>query len=281
MHRRPREDGLKRASDRGYPCLGCGTNLYPTGLRGGVRKRCEPCTIEERRRQKREAARRCSAKARAKRLREPREPVRCKHCGERCPDDRLTCDPCRTARKKRKDAERHMRTYPAIQAARPPESLSCVDCGAECRRSGVKGPKPKRCADCLMVWKRELRRQQPCNGPGPTRIRNDFRRARVWGVDAERFERSEIFERDGWICQICWEPVDRQVTWPHPKSASLDHIIPISKGGPHTRANVRLADLRCNLKRNNRLSDRELELLGLTTHEIGRLDVGRRRKRRS
>ncbi|WP_158070491.1 HNH endonuclease [Streptomyces luteocolor] len=35
-------------------------------------------------------------------------------------------------------------------------------------------------------------------------------------------------------------------------SPSLDHVIPLSRGGSHRRDNVQLAHLRCNLRKNNR-----------------------------
>jgi 5-methylcytosine-specific restriction endonuclease McrA len=57
----------------------------------------------------------------------------------------------------------------------------------------------------------------------------------------------QVFERDGWICQLCDEPVDRNLHWPDPLSASLDHIIPITKGGTDKYANAQLAHLQCNL----------------------------------
>lgn len=62
-----------------------------------------------------------------------------------------------------------------------------------------------------------------------------------------------IFDRDGWVCQLCGEPVYDKFSWPDPLSASLDHIIPISKGGEHTRSNVQLAHLGCNSRKWNRL----------------------------
>jgi hypothetical protein len=71
----------------------------------------------------------------------------------------------------------------------------------------------------------------------------------------ERFKDTEIFERDGWICQICREPVDRTIRHPDPKSASLDHIVPIVKRGLHVRSNVQLAHLGCNCRKHARLID--------------------------
>jgi len=73
------------------------------------------------------------------------------------------------------------------------------------------------------------------------------RRAKERGVHAEKVSRLEIFERDGWICQMCFEPVDRTLKYPHPMSATWDHIIPLSRGGTHTRDNLRLAHWHENL----------------------------------
>lgn len=72
------------------------------------------------------------------------------------------------------------------------------------------------------------------------------------GGRVERFDRLEIFERDGWRCQMCDKRVDRRLRHPHPMSASLDHIVPIAAGGEHSRRNVRLAHLRCNLSKCDR-----------------------------
>lgn len=71
----------------------------------------------------------------------------------------------------------------------------------------------------------------------------------------EPFTSIEIFERDGWHCGICDEPVDRELRYPDPMSASLDHIVPLSKGGGHTRENVRCSHLGCNVRRGNRIEE--------------------------
>lgn len=58
----------------------------------------------------------------------------------------------------------------------------------------------------------------------------------------ERIHIYEIAERDGWRCHICERKVTRE-TW------SLDHLVPISAGGPHTHDNVAIAHHRCNALR--------------------------------
>jgi 5-methylcytosine-specific restriction endonuclease McrA len=78
------------------------------------------------------------------------------------------------------------------------------------------------------------------------------RRARIQGNEWEVFDPIEVYERDGWVCGICDEPVDRAAPFPEPLSVSLDHVKPVSLGGSHTRDNTRCAHLRCNSKRGNR-----------------------------
>jgi hypothetical protein len=68
----------------------------------------------------------------------------------------------------------------------------------------------------------------------------------------ETFTDLEIYERDKWRCQLCGEPVNRSLVYPDPKSASLDHVIPIAKGGGHTRVNCQLAHLGCNSSKRDR-----------------------------
>lgn len=73
---------------------------------------------------------------------------------------------------------------------------------------------------------------------------------------------AEIAERDGWRCHICRKRVGRKIAWPHPRSASLDHLVPLSKGGSHDPANVCLAHLGCNNSKGNRAVGEQLLLVG-------------------
>lgn len=72
---------------------------------------------------------------------------------------------------------------------------------------------------------------------------------------------AEIAERDGWHCSLCKEAVDPLVKWPESKSPSLDHVIPLSKGGVHDPSNVALAHLGCNTAKNNRVDGEQLPLV--------------------
>jgi 5-methylcytosine-specific restriction endonuclease McrA len=56
-----------------------------------------------------------------------------------------------------------------------------------------------------------------------------------------------VFKRDNGICGICKERVEMSSRW------EVDHIIPISKGGLHSYANVQLAHRKCNRAKGARL----------------------------
>lgn len=65
-------------------------------------------------------------------------------------------------------------------------------------------------------------------------------RARHYGVPYEPVNRQRVFERDEYVCGICGGWVPRE-------EASLDHIVPMSKGGPHSYANTQCSHLACNI----------------------------------
>lgn len=72
------------------------------------------------------------------------------------------------------------------------------------------------------------------------------RRARIADNGYEKYERRDIFNRDGGLCHICSGVVDLSVPYPHPQSFTVDHVIPISKGGPDIPANVATSHWICN-----------------------------------
>ena len=68
----------------------------------------------------------------------------------------------------------------------------------------------------------------------------------------KRFSRLEIYERDGWRCGICGRKVRNTLKAPHPQSATIDHIMPLARGGRHTRENVQLAHFICNSRKSDK-----------------------------
>jgi hypothetical protein len=74
----------------------------------------------------------------------------------------------------------------------------------------------------------------------------------------------QILDRDGWRCHICHRKIKPTPRNPHPKSRSIDHIVPLSEGGDDTAANKRAAHLGCNMARGNRGGHEQLMLIGWT-----------------
>ena len=134
------------------------------------------------------------------------------------------------AREQRKSYPRESRT-----------SLCTVD---DCGR-GIVGR-----GMCNMHWRRWAR----ATGRERTPAWNEQRRAR-WkarfaakrNAVSEVIVYQDVFVRDRWICGICGTSVDPLLEYPDPFSASLDHVIPLSKGGTHTYSNVQCSHLRCNV----------------------------------
>lgn len=68
----------------------------------------------------------------------------------------------------------------------------------------------------------------------------------VQASTGEDFAPADVHAHDDWTCQLCLKPIDQGIAWPDPMSPSVDHIIPLSKGGTHALSNVQSAHLGCN-----------------------------------
>lgn len=129
---------------------------------------------------------------------------------------------------------------PAVMQGRNPVRL-CESCKEpaphECPCCGVvhRGSSPA-CSDACSV---SLRRRR-------YRRKTDRRKA-IIAVSSESFTAADVFDRDGYRCGICGEPVDPSIEWPDLRSASVDHIVPFARGGEHTFSNVQCSHLICNI----------------------------------
>ncbi len=62
------------------------------------------------------------------------------------------------------------------------------------------------------------------------------------------------------ICGICGLPVDKSLKWPDPMSATVDHIIPVKKGGhPSDISNLQLAHFACNRQKSDHIPGKQQE----------------------
>lgn len=72
------------------------------------------------------------------------------------------------------------------------------------------------------------------------------RRARKADATIEHFTRQEIIDRDKSTCHLCGKHCD-------PIDIHLDHVIPLSRGGDHSRENVKVACSQCNMRKGARI----------------------------
>ena len=116
---------------------------------------------------------------------------------------------------------------------------------------------PCKCIECDTIFVPEYgnRRTRYCSATCQKRYERQTKRYTNWSIkrhraeaSGERFRVRDIYERDGWVCGICHKRVNNRLKYPHPMSASLDHIVSIRHGGTHTRDNVQIAHLRCNVR---------------------------------
>lgn len=90
-----------------------------------------------------------------------------------------------------------------------------------------------------------------------------YRASRRAGRSVERpVIPSRIFDRDRWRCHICRRKLTAKHKWPHPWSPSIDHLLPLTRGGEHVPENVATACLRCNIAKSNRGGNEQLLLIG-------------------
>ena len=110
---------------------------------------------------------------------------------------------------------------------------------------------------CTMHWRRVARAEgREANREWDEKRKANYhkRRAARRTTSVETIEPLDIYQRDVWMCGLCYVAVDNELAYPHPMSASLDHIQPLSKGGTHTWANLQLAHLTCNVSKGNRVA---------------------------
>ena len=78
-------------------------------------------------------------------------------------------------------------------------------------------------------------------------------RAIKHGVPYELVNRVKVFEIYGWKCAKCKVVTPKALmrSYDDPRAPTLDHIVPISKGGPHLYSNVQLLCRKCNYQKGN------------------------------
>lgn len=222
----------KNAPERTNACAECGGPVAHEEL-GRPRRFCsDQC--------KKRASNRSQNR---RRLPAPKLPTRsCEHCGRTFAPNRRDQIYCSNAHTYPYCA---VAAYQARKKAGEPlrqveQTRTCVECGKQFTafKSNAKWCSPI-CR--IRTNGREASRRRGPVQPG-------------WKPYSDR----EIFERDGWICQICNRPVDPDLPRTHAEGATIDHVIPLALGGSDEPDNVVTAHLRCNLEKSNRVRPEDL-----------------------
>jgi HNH endonuclease len=113
---------------------------------------------------------------------------------------------------------------------------------------------PRPCAGCGNVFEPAYgdRRRRFCS-PSCMKMTDDYKarkksaKLKRRGAVVENVNPIEVFERDGWRCQLCGVKTPRKLRGTYDDMApELDHILPISKGGEHSYINTQCACRKCN-----------------------------------
>lgn len=130
----------------------------------------------------------------------------------------------------------------ARQAANPNRfDYNCDDCGrlVVSDKKVTVGHHGRYCNFCSLRRRREryriktAKRQKVLN---PIRISADV-----------------LIERDGNVCHLCNLEIDLSLARNSRFGATIDHVVPVSKGGADTLDNMKLAHWICNIKKGNKV----------------------------
>lgn len=107
----------------------------------------------------------------------------------------------------------------------------------------------------------ELKRQRNRKYVNLEKKRSSWRRRQAKRLqnDFEKYTEKQVLEKYGNLCHICNKEID--LTAPRRSGMGenweaglhIDHLIPVSEGGPDTLNNVRPAHGLCNIRKGNRV----------------------------
>ena len=183
----------------------------------------------------------CRAKARVDRASKTgTNIVTCPTCGEEFKtyrDNKTFCSP--VCRRNRKSKERNL---PRI----------------------VKLVLEKQCDECGAGFQTTSKSQRFCSHKCRTRNNsrlNELKRRKYYTEGDKTITLSKLIDKENNICYICLGECDSKDYIKDNKGTiicgnnypSIEHVIPLSKGGKHEWGNVKLAHRGCNIKKSNKL----------------------------
>lgn len=167
----------------------------------------------------------------------PKRTVSCRTCGRCFIQPRADSEYC--SRRCQPNTLRH-RQQKAIRnreaKVRRLAQRVCLFCGKRAiERDGTLAWSGRRTIFCSSLCGREYHRWS--------------REERMRGAIIEPVDIAVLLERDGGICQLCRKPVGKGRRRFAANYPTIDHIVPISRGGEHSYRNTQLAHRRCNIRK--------------------------------
>lgn len=107
----------------------------------------------------------------------------------------------------------------------------------------------KRCGDAFVIVDQLQARY--CSLECTKKAGRHTRRLRKYGSGREPYCNEDIYTRDGWRCHLCGRKVKRTNDYTRPLSPTVDHLIPLSRGGLDAPSNLACAHRLCNSVRSD------------------------------
>lgn len=85
------------------------------------------------------------------------------------------------------------------------------------------------------------------------RFEHRKRRLLEYGLKPSLYTREQIFERDQFTCHLCNQPLNMNARFPNLDYPTIDHVIPLSKGGSDALDNIKAAHFGCNVSKSDRI----------------------------
>ena len=155
----------------------------------------------------------------------------------------------------------------------------CTRCGAEKpladfgarRRLGCRTTLLSRCRCCMRELAAEWRERNPERVRAANKeyyaknreaeLERNRRKQRDWTPKNHRrrtgapvsWSKQQVVSTYGSVCHLCGEVIDMRLKWPNRWSLTMDHVLPISRGGSNDLENIRPAHGSCNSAKRDRL----------------------------
>lgn len=122
------------------------------------------------------------------------------------------------------------------------------------RKTGYRSIHPKRCPECHKAFIGRQASAIYCTDTCRHKRKKAEREKlqKIFATKSAKFKQ-KIYFRDEGLCGVCGEPILLSHKYPHPESLTLDHIVPLSKGGAHSQYNIQLAHWTCNINKSDKL----------------------------